>query len=245
MREVIRLIMNDKYKERTKIVIGQDGIDLLRNANILVFGIGGVGSYVVEGLVRAGIGNLTIVDFDTVDITNINRQIPALHSTIGMNKTDVLEKRIKDINPEINLKCHTSLYNEDTSDTLLDGDYDFVVDAIDMVPSKIHLIESCYKRGLNIISSMGMGNKLDPTMIEIADIHKTEMCPLAKIIRREAKNRGIKKLPVVYSREKPRDTGITQEDGRTKRVNGSMSFVPSCAGLIISSYIVRKIIGDL
>ena len=237
--------MNDKYKERTKIVIGQDGIDLLRNANILVFGIGGVGSYVVEGLVRAGIGNLTIVDFDTVDITNINRQIPALHSTIGMNKTDVLEKRIKDINPEINLKCHTSLYNEDTSDTLLDGDYDFVVDAIDMVPSKIHLIESCYKRGLNIISSMGMGNKLDPTMIEIADIHKTEMCPLAKIIRREAKNRGIKKFPVVYSREKPRDTGITQEDGRTKRVNGSMSFVPSCAGLIISSYIVRKIIGDL
>lgn len=237
--------MNDKYKERTKIVIGQDGIDLLRNANVLVFGIGGVGSYVVEGLVRAGIGNLTIVDFDTVDITNINRQIPALHSTIGMNKTDVLEKRIKDINPEINLKCHTSLYNEDTSDTLLDGDYDFVVDAIDMVPSKIHLIESCYKRGLNIISSMGMGNKLDPTMIEIADIHKTEMCPLAKIIRREAKNRGIKKLPVVYSREKPRDTGITQEDGRTKRVNGSMSFVPSCAGLIISSYIVRKIIGDL
>lgn len=162
-----------------------------------------------------------------------------------MNKTDVLEKRIKDINPEINLKCHTSLYNEDTSDTLLDGDYDFVVDAIDMVPSKIHLIESCYKRGLNIISSMGMGNKLDPTMIEIADIHKTEMCPLAKIIRREAKKRGIKKLPVVYSREKPRDTGITQEDGRTKRVNGSMSFVPSCAGLIISSYIVRKIIGDL
>ena len=237
--------MNDKYKERTKIVIGQDGIDLLRNANILVFGIGGVGSYVVEGLVRAGIGNLTIVDFDTVDITNINRQIPALHSTIGMNKTDVLEKRIKDINPEINLKCHTSLYNEDSSDTLLDGDYDFVVDAIDMVPSKIHLIESCYKRGLNIISSMGMGNKLDPTMIEIADIHKTEMCPLAKIIRREAKKRGIKKLPVVYSREKPRDTGITQEDGRTKRVNGSMSFVPSCAGLIISSYIVRKIIGDL
>ena len=237
--------MNDKYKERTKIVIGQDGIDLLRNANILVFGIGGVGSYVVEGLVRAGIGNLTIVDFDTVDITNINRQIPALHSTIGMNKTDVLEKRIKDINPEINLKCHTSLYNEDTSDTLLDGDYDFVLDAIDMVPSKIHLIESCYKRGLNIISSMGMGNKLDPTMIEIADIHKTEMCPLAKIIRREAKKRGIKKLPVVYSREKPRDTGITQEDGRTKRVNGSMSFVPSCAGLIISSYIVRKIIGDL
>lgn len=237
--------MNDKYKERTKIVIGQDGIDLLRNSNVLVFGIGGVGSYVVEGLVRAGIGNLTIVDFDTVDITNINRQIPALHSTIGMNKTDVLEKRIKDINPEINLKCHTSLYNEDTSDTLLDGDYDFVVDAIDMVPSKIHLIESCYKRGLNIISSMGMGNKLDPTMIEIADIHKTEMCPLAKIIRRETKKRGIKKLPVVYSREKPRDTGITQEDGRTKRVNGSMSFVPSCAGLIISSYIVRKIIGDL
>lgn len=236
--------MNDKYKERTKIVIGQGGIDLLRNANVLVFGIGGVGSYVVEGLVRAGIGNLTIVDFDTVDITNINRQIPALHSTIGMKKTDILSERIKDINPDIKLVSHTCLYDENTSEKLLEGDYDFVVDAIDMVASKIHLIDTCYHKGHNIISSMGMGNKLDPTMIEISDIHKTEMCPLAKVIRKEAKKRGIKKLPVVYSKEKPRDTGVEIENGRTKRVNGSMSFVPSSAGLIIASYIVRELIGD-
>lgn len=233
----------DKFKDRTRIVIGDEGIDKLQEARVIVFGLGGVGSYVVEGLVRAGIGNLTIVDFDEVDITNINRQIPALHSTIGMKKTDVLSDRIKDINPNIKLVSHTCLYDESTSEKLLEGDYDYVVDAIDMVASKIHLIDTCYHKGLNIISSMGMGNKLDPTMIEISDIHKTEMCPLAKVIRKEAKKRGIKKLPVVYSKEKPRNTGIEMEDGRTKRVNGSMSFVPSCAGLIIASYIVRELIG--
>jgi len=237
--------MEDKFKERTKIIIGNDGIKKLKDTKIIVFGLGGVGSFVVEGLVRAGIGHLTIVDFDTVDITNLNRQIPALHSTIGMYKTDVLEKRIKDINPKIDLKCHTCLYDENTSENLLNEDYDYVVDAIDMVSNKIHLIESCYKKGLSIISSMGMGNKLDPSKIEISDIHKTEMCPLAKIVRREAKKRGIKKLTVVYSKEKPRETKLEIEDNIVKRVNGSISFVPSCAGLIISSYIVRKIIGDL
>ena len=237
--------MEDKFKERTKIVIGNDGIKKLQDAKVIVFGLGGVGSFVVESLVRAGIGHLTLVDFDTVDITNLNRQLPALHSAIGMYKTDVLEKRIKDINPKIDLKCHTCIYDENTSESLLSGDYDYVVDAIDMMSSKIHLIESCYKKGLNIISSMGMGNKLDPTKIQISDIHKTEMCPLAKIIRREAKKRGIKKLTVVYSTEKPRKTGLDIEDGKTKRVNGSVSFVPSCAGLVISSYIVRKLIGNL
>ena len=232
----------DKFKERTRIVIGDEGIKKLKDSRVLVFGLGGVGSFVVESLARAGIGNLTIVDFDKVDETNINRQLPALHSTIGRYKADVMKERILDINPNINLVSHIELYNEDTSEKLLSGDYDYVVDAIDMMKSKIHLIEQCYKKGLNIISSMGMGNKLDPTMIEITDIYKTEMCPLAKVLRRELKKSGVRKLKVVYSKEKPSETGVSYEDGRMKRVNGSVSFVPSAAGLTITSYIVRNIL---
>ena len=234
--------MQKKFSQRTEIVIGKEGIKRLSNAKVIVFGVGGVGSYVVEALVRAGIGNLTMVDFDDVDITNINRQIPALHSTIGRYKVEVMEERIKDINPDINIIAKKALFDEETSDELLSGDYDFVVDAIDMMKSKIHLIEECYKRDLNIISSMGMGNKLDPTMIEISDLYKTEMCPLAKVLRRELKKRGVKKLPVVYSKEKPRETAVFKEGDKIKRVNGSMSFVPSSAGLAIASYIVRELI---
>nr|WP_297573181.1 tRNA threonylcarbamoyladenosine dehydratase [uncultured Peptostreptococcus sp.] len=235
----------EKFKERTSIIIGDQGVKRLDEARVLVFGLGGVGSYVVEALARAGIGHLTLVDFDDVDITNINRQLPALHSTIGRKKVDVIVDRIRDINPNIDVRGYACLYDETTSDQLLDGDYDYVVDAIDMVKSKIHLIESCYKRGRRIISSMGMGNKLDPCKIEISDIHKTEMCPLAKIIRKEAKQRGIKKLTVVYSKEKPSKPGELEEDGRTSRVNGSISFVPSAGGLIIASYIVRDLLGSI
>lgn len=234
--------MDKKFSQRTEIVIGKEGVDKLAAANVIVFGVGGVGSYVVEALVRAGIGNLTIVDFDDVDITNINRQIPALHSTIGRYKVDVMKERIKDINPDININAKRMLFDEKTSEELLEGNYDFVVDAIDMMQSKIHLIEECYKRDLNIISSMGMGNKLDPTMIEITDLYKTEMCPLAKVLRRELKKRGVKKLKVAYSKEKPRETAVFKEGDKVKRVNGSMSFVPSAAGLAIASYIVREII---
>lgn len=237
--------MEKKFTQRTEVVIGEDGINRLADANVIVFGVGGVGSYAVEGLVRAGIGNLTIVDFDEVDITNINRQIPALNSTIGKYKVDIMRDRIKDINPDINLVTHKMFFDESTSEILLNGDYDFVVDAIDVMKSKIHLIETCYKRGMNIISSMGMGNKLDPTKIEIDDLYKTEICPLAKVLRRELKKKGVKKLKVVYSKEKPRETGVSEEDGIKKRVNGSMSFVPSVGGLTIASYIVRNIIGDL
>lgn len=235
----------EKFKERTSIIIGDQGVKRLDEARVLVFGLGGVGSYVVEALARAGIGHLTLVDFDYVDITNINRQLPALHSTIGRKKVDVIVDRIRDINPNIDVRGYACLYDETTSDQLLEGDYDYVVDAIDMVKSKIHLIESCYKRGLRIISSMGMGNKLDPCKIEISDIHKTEMCPLAKIIRKEAKQRGIKKLTVVYSKEKPSKPRELEEDGRTSRVNGSISFVPSAGGLIIASYIVRDLLGSI
>lgn len=236
--------MTEKFKERTKIVIGEEGIDKLAKARVIVFGVGGVGGFTVEALVRAGIENLTVVDFDTIDETNINRQVIALHSNIGRDKVEVIKERALDINPNINIVAKKVLFDETNAEELLSEGYDYVVDAIDMVKSKIHLIEESYKRGYKIISSMGMGNKLDPTMIEIADIHKTEMCPLAKVIRKEAKKRGIKKLKVVYSKEKPLETGTEIEDGRVKRVNGSTSFVPSVGGLVIASYVVRDIIKD-
>lgn len=235
----------DKFKERTSIIVGDQGLDKLDKASVIVFGLGGVGSYVVEALARSGIGRLTLVDFDTVDITNINRQIPALHSTIGCKKVDIISDRVKDINPNIKVIAHAQLYDKTTSDQLLDGDFDYVIDAIDMLKPKLHLIETCYKRGLKIISSMGMGNKLDPCQIEISDIHKTQMCPLAKIIRKEAKERGIKKLIVIYSKEKPSKPRLIQKDSKSEMVNGSISFVPSTGGLIIASYVVRDILGLL
>ena len=219
----------EKFKERTSIIIGDQALERLDRSRVIVFGLGGVGSYVVEALARAGVGHLTLVDFDDVDATNINRQLPALHSTIGSKKVEV--------------RGYVSLYDETTSDRLLEGHYDYVVDAIDMVKSKIHLIDTCYKRGLKIISSMGMGNKLDPCQIEVSDIHKTEMCPLAKLVRKEAKQRGIKKLTVVYSKEKPSQPRLVEVDGRQERINGSISFVPSAGGLVIASYVVRDLLG--
>lgn len=233
----------EKFKERTSIIIGDQALERLDRSRVIVFGLGGVGSYVVEALARAGVGHLTLVDFDDVDATNINRQLPALHSTIGSKKVDVVLERVRDINPEIDVRGYVSLYDETTSDRLLEGHYDYVVDAIDMVKSKIHLIDTCYKRGLKIISSMGMGNKLDPCQIEVSDIHKTEMCPLAKLVRKEAKQRGIKKLTVVYSKEKPSQPRLVEVDGRQERINGSISFVPSAGGLVIASYVVRDLLG--
>ncbi|MEX2806715.1 ThiF family adenylyltransferase [Clostridioides difficile] len=235
--------MENNFTTRTSFLVGDDGIEKLNNSNIIVFGVGGVGSFTVEALARAGVGNITIVDFDDVDITNINRQIPALHSTVGRYKVDVMEERILDINPNINIKKIRSLYNKDTSDEILTERYDYVVDAIDMVSSKIHLIETCEKKGLKIISSMGMGNKLDPTKIVVTDIHKTSTCPLAKVIRKELRDRGIKKLKVVYSTEQPIELKKKVMNGR-KVTPGSVSFVPSVGGLIIASVIVNELLGQ-
>ncbi|EQF23776.1 thiF family protein [Clostridioides difficile CD160] len=233
--------MENNFTTRTSFLVGDDGIEKLNNSNVIVFGVGGVGSFTVEALARAGVGNLTIVDFDDVDITNINRQIPALHSTVGKYKVDVMEERILDINPNINIKKIRSLYNKDTSDEILTERYDYVVDAIDMVSSKIHLIETCEKKGLKIISSMGMGNKLDPTKIVVTDIHKTSTCPLAKVMRKELRDRGIKKLKVVYSTEQPIELKKKVMNGR-KVTPGSVSFVPSVGGLIIASVIVNELL---
>ncbi|PBG22791.1 tRNA cyclic N6-threonylcarbamoyladenosine(37) synthase TcdA [Clostridioides difficile] len=235
--------MENNFTTRTSFLVGDDGIKKLNNSNIIVFGVGGVGSFTVEALARAGVGNITIVDFDDVDITNINRQIPALHSTVGRYKVDVMEERILDINPNINIKKIRSLYNKDTSDEILTERYDYVVDAIDMVSSKIHIIETCEKKGLKIISSMGMGNKLDPTKIVVTDIHKTSTCPLAKVMRKELRDRGIKKLKVVYSTEQPIELKKKVMNGR-KVTPGSVSFVPSVGGLIIASVIVNELLGQ-
>ncbi|AXU72548.1 tRNA threonylcarbamoyladenosine dehydratase [Clostridioides difficile] len=235
--------MENNFTTRTSFLVGDDGIKKLNNSNIIVFGVGGVGSFTVEALARAGVGNITIVDFDDVDITNINRQIPALHSTVGRYKVDVMEERILDINPNINIEKIRSLYNKDTSDEILTERYDYVVDAIDMVSSKIHLIETCEKKGLKIISSMGMGNKLDPTKIVVTDIHKTSTCPLAKVMRKELRDRGIKKLKVVYSTEQPIELKKKVMNGR-KVTPGSVSFVPSVGGLIIASVIVNELLGQ-
>ncbi|MCC0635473.1 MULTISPECIES: ThiF family adenylyltransferase [unclassified Clostridioides] len=234
--------MENNFTTRTSFLVGDDGIEKLKNSNVIVFGVGGVGSFTVEALARAGVGNLTIVDFDDVDITNINRQIPALHSTVGKYKVDVMEERILDINPNINIKKIRNLYNKDTSSEILTERYDYVVDAIDMVSSKIHLIETCEKRGLKIISSMGMGNKLDPTKIVVTDIHKTSTCPLAKVMRKELRDRGIKKLKVVYSTEQPIELKKKVMNGK-KVTPGSVSFVPSVGGLVIASVIVNELLG--
>ena len=233
--------MEKNFTTRTGLIIGEDGIEKLKNSNVIVFGVGGVGSFAAEAIARAGVGNLTIVDFDDVDITNINRQIPALHSTVGKLKVEVMKDRILDINPDINIKAICEKYNKETSDKILVEDYDYVVDAIDMVTSKIHLIETCNKKGLEIISSMGMGNKVDPTKIVVTDIYKTSMCPLAKVMRKELKDRRIKNLKVVYSTEQPRELKKKIMNGK-KVTPGSISFVPSVGGLTIASVVVNDLL---
>lgn len=233
--------MEKNFATRTSLIVGDDGIEKLKDSNVIIFGVGGVGSFAAEAIARAGVGNLTIVDFDDIDITNINRQLPALHSTVGKYKVEVMKERILDINPNINIKAVRDVYNKDTSEQILCEDYDYVVDAIDMVTSKIHLIETCKAKGLEIISSMGMGNKLDPTKIVVTDIHKTSMCPLAKVMRKELKDRRIKKLKVVYSTEQPIELKKKILNGK-KITPGSTSFVPSVGGLTIASIVINDLL---
>lgn len=233
--------MNKNFKTRTGLIIGNEGIEKLQNSNVIVFGVGGVGSFAAEAIARAGVGKMTIVDFDDVDITNINRQIPALHSTVGKYKVDVMKDRILDINPNIDIKAIRAKYAAENSEEILCEEYDYVIDAIDMVTSKIHLIETCIKKNLNIISSMGMGNKLDPTKIVVTDIYKTQMCPLAKVMRKELRDRKIKKLKVVYSTEQPVELKEKVMNGK-KITPGSISFVPSVGGLTIASVVVNDLI---
>lgn len=218
---------------RTERLIGKDALDKLKNSNIIVFGLGGVGSYTVEALARAGVGHITIVDKDCVDITNINRQLYALHSTVGKPKAEIAKSRILDINPECEVNAIQKMYlPENEAEFNLDT-FDYIIDAIDCVTAKISLAESAQKYNIPIIASMGTGNKLDPTQFKIADIYKTSVCPLCKVMRSQLKKRGVKKLKVLYSEEAPRKDG--------ERTPASISFVPPVAGLIIAGEVIKDI----
>ena len=220
--------------QRTKLVIRESGIDKLKKSKVCICGIGGVGSYVVEALARCGVGNITVIDKDKVDITNINRQIIATVNNVDKSKVICAKDRINEINPEINVTCIDTFIDEKSIAEYIDSTYDYVVDAIDTINSKVSLIKYCYDNNINIISCMGMGNKLNPLDIKVSDIYKTSVCPLAKIMRKRLKEENIKKLKVVYSEEIP----IKNSEG----ILGSVSFVPSVAGLIIASEVVKEIL---
>ena len=224
---------------RTELLIGKQGIEKLQKAKVAVFGIGGVGSYTVEGLARAGVGHLILVDYDTYDITNINRQLGALHSTIGKYKVDVMKERILDINPNAIVEAYRPDEIEGGEKSIVDSTLTYVVDAIDTMANKIKLIEKANAENVRIITATGAGNKLDPTKFEITDIYKTSVCPVCKILRKELKQRNIKKLKVLYSKEIPQ---TPQTNG--ERTLGSVSFVPSVAGLIIAGEVVKDIIKE-
>ena len=232
---------------RTELLLGRESMEKLANARVAVFGVGGVGGYVVEALVRSGIGAIDIVDNDTVSLSNLNRQIIATRKTVGQYKVDVMKERILDINPECKVEAHKCFYLPETKEQFDFSAYDYVVDAIDTVTGKIQLVMQANESKTPIISSMGAGNKLNPAEFEVADIYKTSVCPLAKVMRHELKKRGVKKLKVVYSKEKaitPNKTTAAEgenEVGSKKAVPGSTAFVPSVAGLIIASEVIKDL----
>lgn len=244
---------------RTELVIGKAGVEKLNNAKVAIFGLGGVGSFVLEGLVRAGIGNFVLIDDDKICLTNLNRQILATRKTVGQPKVEVAKQRILDINPDANVEIHQEFFMPET-EGILDNSIDYIVDCIDTVTAKIELVVRADKLNIPIISCMGTGNKLDPTRFEVTDIYKTSVCPLAKVMRKELRSRGIKKLKVVYSKEEPVRLNETTENSckhncicppGTKRkctirnkVPGSVSFVPSVAGLIIAGEVVKSILNN-
>ena len=234
---------------RTEMLLGQEAVSKLKKARVAVFGVGGVGGYVVEALARSGVGILDVIDNDTVSVTNINRQLIALQSTIGQYKVDVIADRIKDIHPEAVVHAHRVFYLPETAAEFDFSRYDYVVDAIDTVSGKLMLVEQAHAASVPIISAMGAGNKLDPTAFRVADIYDTKVCPLAKVMRRELKKRGIDKLKVVYSEEEamtpaivPGATGEIEDDGsRKKAAPGSVAFVPSVMGLIMAGEVIKDL----
>lgn len=226
-----------KQFSRTELLIGKENINKLNNSKVAVFGIGGVGSFTVEALARGGIGNFILVDKDDVDLTNINRQIIATNKTVGNPKVEVAKERILEINPNANVEIYKEFFMPET-DGILDKTITYIVDAVDTVTAKIELVKRANELNIPIISCMGTGNKLDPTKFEVSDIYKTSVCPLAKVMRKELKTRGIKKLKVIYSKENP----IKVNKEQVKQVPGSVSFVPSVAGLIIAGEVIKDII---
>lgn len=231
---------------RTELLLGKDGLEKLRSASVMVFGVGGVGSHCIEALARSGVGKLILIDNDTVSLTNINRQSIAYHSTVGKYKTKVMEERIRDICPEIQVVTYELFVLPDNLETLFTEKVDYIIDAIDTVTAKLALVELAKEKNIPIICSMGTGNKLHPEMFEITDISKTSVCPLCKVMRKELKARGIKKLKVLYSKEIPVDITdrVTEEEkGNRRSLPGSVSFVPPVAGLIIAGEVIRELAG--
>lgn len=236
---------------RTELLIGESAVQLLKKARVAVFGVGGVGGYVVEALARSGVGEFDLIDNDTVCLSNINRQIIATHKTVGRRKVDVMKERILDINPDALVHTHPCFFLPENSAQFLFKDYSYVVDAIDTVSGKIEIILKAQAASVPVISSMGTGNKLDPTRLEVSDIYKTQVCPLAKVMRRELKKRGVKKLKVVYSQEIPlkQEMNATLEKEaenveRKRPVPASIAFVPSVAGLIIAGEVIKDLIKE-
>ena len=250
--------MNEQFS-RTELMLGPEAMKRLADARVIVFGVGGVGGYAVEALARCGIGAIDVVDDDKVSITNLNRQIIATHSVVGQNKVDVAAQRIHDINPDCRVTTHKCFYLPATADQFDFTAYDYVLDCVDTITAKLQLIERAHETGTPIISSMGAANKLDPTAFEVADISKTSICPLAKVIRKECRKRGIKHVKVVYSKEPPRERfgGTNLEDVRSEEgttddgghrvgragIPGSISFVPPAAGLAMASEVVKDLVG--
>ena len=231
----------ESWCSRTEILLGAESIKKLEKATVAVFGIGGVGGFAAEALARSGVGNLELIDHDTVSVSNINRQIVALHSTVGKYKVDVMKDRILDINPEINVVAHKCFYLPETAAQFDFSKYDYVVDCIDTVTGKLQLVEAAKTAGIPIICSMGAGNKLDPAAFEVADISKTSVCPLAKVMRRELKKRNIKGVKVVYSKEEPVEAKVKVQADTRKSVPGSCAFVPSVAGLILAGEVIKDL----
>ena len=227
---------------RTELIFGEEALEKLANARVSVFGVGGVGGYAVEALARSGVGALDIIDNDTVALSNINRQIIALHSTIGEYKVDAAAKRILDINPNIKLKAYKTFFTPETADTFDFSEYDYVIDAIDTVVGKIELVMKAQAAGTPIICSMGAGNKIDPTKFQVADIYKTSVCPLARVMRYELKKRRVKHLKCVFSTEEPITPRQSEEISGKRQTPGSCAFVPSVAGLIIAGEVIKDII---
>lgn len=225
---------------RTEMLIGTEAVNKLQKSKVAIFGIGGVGSFVVEGLARVGIGNFVLIDNDKISVSNLNRQLIATTKTVGQSKVEIAKNRILEINPQANVETYEEFFMPD-SQIVLDNDISYIIDAIDTVTAKIELVTRAQNLNIPIISCMGTGNKIDPTKFEVTDIYKTEVCPLAKVMRKELKNRGIKKLKVVYSKEEPIKINNASLES-AKQIPASISFVPSVAGLIIAGEVVKDII---
>ncbi len=230
---------------RTAMLVGEDGINKLKSSSVLLFGVGGVGSFAAEALARAGVGHIGLCDNDTVSVSNINRQLVALQSTVGRLKVDVMRERIADINPDTRVTLYPCFYSAETAGDFCFDDYDYVIDAIDTVTSKLLIIKTAKEKNIPVISCMGTGNKLDPTALTVTNIKKTSGCPLARVMRRELKNIGIDSLKVVFSTEQPLKPLFQPETDEAKRsVPGSVSFVPSAAGLIAAGEVIKDLINN-